>query len=147
VLAEFPAGGTLVLPPNGAPGRTINLSGSGRGDWRVSWSLTVANDPDDVISVSSSAGNLTSANPTAAVTVTAHHFVPCGWRQSPTITVSPGGAMFSICTSWFRNFSGDDSGLADDDAAWASPPGREPAEYGAGSSRRPGVGGQHGRVL
>jgi hypothetical protein len=55
--------------------------------------------------------------------------------------------MFSICTSWFRNFSGDDSGLADDDAAWASPPGREPAEYGAGSSRRPGVGGQHGRVL
>ena len=46
-----PAGGLLVLAPNG-PGRQIDLSGSGSGDWRVTWSMTVANDPDDVISVS-----------------------------------------------------------------------------------------------
>ncbi len=146
-LSEYPAGGTLVLAPNGPPGRQIDLSGSGSGDWHVTWSLAVANDPDDVISVSSSAGNLTSADPTATVTVTANRFVPCGWRRSPTITVSPGGAVFSVCTSWFRNFTGDGSAQADDDAAYASPPGREPAEYRAGPLRRPGTGGQHGRVL
>jgi hypothetical protein len=136
-----------VLAPNGPPGRQIDLSGSGSGNWHVSWSLAVANDPDDVISVSSSAGNLTSADPTATVTVTANHFVPCGRPHSPTITVSPGGAVFSICTRWFRNFTGDDSAQADDDAAYASPPGREPAEYRAGPLRQPGTGGQHGRLL
>ena len=123
-LSERPAGGTLVLAPNGQPGRQIDLSGSGSGNWHVTWSLTVANDPDDAISVSSSAGNLTSADPTATVTVTANRFVPCGWRRSPTITVSPGGAVFSVCTSWFRNSPGDGSAPADDDAAYASPPGR-----------------------
>jgi hypothetical protein len=136
-----------VLAPNGPPGRQIDLSGSGRGTWHVSWSLTVANDPADVISVSSSAGNLTSADPTATVTVTANHFTPCGWPHPPTITVSPGGAVFSICTRRFRNFTGGDSAQADDDAAYASPPGREPTEYRAGPLRRPGAGGQHGRVL
>ncbi len=147
-LAEHPAGGLLVLAPNG-PGRQIDLSGSGSGDWRVTWSLAVANDPDDVISVSSSAGALTPADPTATVTVTvtANHFVPCGWRQSPTITVSPGGAVFSICTGRSRNFTGHGSAQADDAAAYASPPGREPAEYRAGRLRRPGTGGPHGRVL
>jgi RNA polymerase sigma factor (sigma-70 family) len=145
-LSEYPAGGPLVLAPNG-PGRQIDLSGSGTGDWRVNWSLAVANDPDDVISVSASAGSLTSADPTATVTVTANHFVPCGWPRSPTITVSPGGAVFSICTSWFKNFTGHDSPQPDDDAAYASPPGREPAEYRAEPLRRPGTGGLHGRLL
>jgi RNA polymerase sigma factor (sigma-70 family) len=146
-LSESPAGGTLVLAPNGPPGRQIELSGSGSGNWHVSWSLAVANDPGDVISVSSSAGNLTSANPTATVTVIANHFVPCGWPRSPTITVSPGGAVFSICTSWFKNFTGGDSAQADDDDAYASPPGREPADYRAGPLRGPGIGGQRGRAL
>jgi hypothetical protein len=136
----------LVLPANGAAGRQIDLRGSGPGNWHVSWSLAVANDPGDVISVSSSAGNLTSADPTAAVTVTANHFVPCDWRQAPTITVSPGGAVFLICTGWFREFGGDALGQADD-AAYTSPAGREPAGYRAGPLRRPGPGGQHGRVL
>jgi RNA polymerase sigma factor (sigma-70 family) len=146
-LAEHPAGGLLVLAPNG-PGRQIYLSGSGSGDWRVTWSLAVANDPADVISVSSSAGTLTPADPTATVTVTvtANHFVPCRGRQSPTITVSPGGTVFSICTGGFRNFAGDGSAQADDDAS-LSPPGREPAEYRAGPLRRPGTGGPDGRVL
>jgi RNA polymerase sigma factor (sigma-70 family) len=145
-LSAYPAGGMLVLPANGAPGRQIDLRGSGRGNWHVSWSLAVANDPGDVISVSSSAGNLTSADPTALVTVTANRFVPCDWRQSPTITVSPGGAVFLICTGWFRKFSGDALGQADD-AAYTSPAGQEPAGYRAGPLRRPGPGGQHGRVL
>jgi RNA polymerase sigma factor (sigma-70 family) len=145
-LSEYPAGGMLVLAANGAPGRQIDLRGSGRGNWHVSWSLAVANDPGDVISVSSSAGNLTSADPTALVTVTANHFVPCDRRQSPTITVSPGGAVFLICTGWFRKFGGDAFGQADD-AAYTSQAGREPAGYRAGPLRRPGPGGQHGRLL
>ena len=145
-LSESPAGGPLMLATLGPPGRQIDLSGSGSGDWHVTWSLAVANDPDDVISVSSAAGTLTSADPTATVTVTANHFVPCGWPRSPTITISPGGAVFSVCTSWFRNFGGDDAAQADDDA-YASAPGREPAEYDAGPLPRPGTGGQHGRVL
>jgi RNA polymerase sigma factor (sigma-70 family) len=61
-----------------------------------------------------------------------------------------GGVVFSICASWLRKFTGDDSAQADD-ADYASPPGRapagrEPAGYRAGP-RRPGTGGQHGRVL
>jgi hypothetical protein len=146
-LSEYPAGGALVLAPNGPPGRQIDLSGSGNGNWHVNWSLAVANDPDHVISLSSSAGDLTSADPTATVTVTANHFVPCGWPRSPTITVSPGGTVFSVCTSWFRNFTSDDSAQADDDAAYTSLTGRDPAEYRAGPLRRPGTSGQHGRVL
>ena len=144
-LSQQRAGGTLVLAPNGQPGRRIDLSGSGSGNWHVTWSLTVANDPDDAISVSSSAGNLTSADPTATVTVTANWFVPCGWRRSPTITVSPGGRVFSVCTSW--------SGIPPATAprgptttpAYASPPGRS-RRCRAGPLRRPGTGGPHRRI-
>ena len=45
-----------------------------------------------------------------------------------------------------QEFHGAGSAQADDDA-YASPPGREPAEYRAGPLRRPGTGGPHGRVL
>ena len=107
----------------------------------------MANDPGNVISVSSSAGTLTSADATATVTVTASRFVPCGWPRTPTITVSPGGAVFTVCTSWPRNFTGGARARADDDAVYVSPPGREPDGRGAGPSRRPGIGGLHGRVL
>jgi RNA polymerase sigma factor (sigma-70 family) len=55
--------------------------------------------------------------------------------------------LFSVCTSWFRYFTGDDSAQADDDDAYACPPGREPTQYRAGPLRRPGTGGQHGRLL
>jgi RNA polymerase sigma factor (sigma-70 family) len=107
-LSEYPQGGTLVLQPGG-PGRQINLSGSGSGsgDWYVTWSVAVANDPDNAVSVSSSGGTLDAADSTAAVTVTANGFVPCGSWWSPTITVSPGGAVFSVCTSPSRHFTGD----------------------------------------
>jgi len=99
-LSVSPHGGLLVLPSTGSGGGQIDLGGSGSGDWDVSWSLTVANDPFGVISLSSSAGTLTTSGPTATVTVTASRFVPCDWRQSPTITVNPGGAVFTVCTSW-----------------------------------------------
>jgi RNA polymerase sigma factor (sigma-70 family) len=146
-LSEYPRGGTLVLAPNGSPGRQLDLSGSGSGDWYVHWSLAVANDPGDVISVSSSAGTLTSADATAAVTVTASRFVPCGWPRTPTITVSPGGAVFTVCTSWPRSFTGGARARADDDAVYVSPPGREPDGHSPDRSGRAGVGGLHGSVL
>lgn len=103
-LSEYPQGGTIVLTPNGG-GRQIDLSGSGAGDWYVNWSVSVANDPDNAIGVSSSSGTLTPADSTTAVTITADRFVPCGSPQSPTITVSPGGAVFSVCTSPSRRFT------------------------------------------
>ena len=146
-LSEYPRGGPLVLAPNGSPGRQIDLRGSGSGGWDVHWSLAVANDPGNVISISSSAGTLTSADATATVTVTASRFVPCGWPRTPTITVSPGGAVFTVCTSWPRNFSGGARARADDDAVYVSPPGREPDGRSAGPSGRARVGGLHGSVL
>jgi RNA polymerase sigma factor (sigma-70 family) len=139
-------GGTLVLEPDG-PGRQIDLSGSGAGDWYVTWSVAVANDPENAVSVSPASGTLTPGHSTAAVTVTARQFVPCGWPQSPTITVSPGGVVFSVCTGRSRHFTGDGSARAEDDAGHASPPGREPEEHRAGTSAQPSVGSHHGRVL
>jgi RNA polymerase sigma factor (sigma-70 family) len=145
-LSADPRGGTLVLAPDGSPGRQIDLSGRGSGDWSVHWSLAVANDPGNVISVSSSAGTLTSADATATVTVTANRIVPCGWPRSPTITVSPGGAVFTVCTSRSRNFTSGDSARADD-AGYVSRPGREPDGHSADPSVRAGVGGLRGSVL
>jgi RNA polymerase sigma factor (sigma-70 family) len=147
-LSVYPRGGALVLEPNGTGGQ-IDLRGSGAGDWRVTWSVAVANDPENAVSVSPATGTLTPADPDAAVTVTVtvRRFVPCGWPWSPTITVSPGGAVFSVCTGRSRRFTGDGSARADDDAGHASAPGREPDEHRAGMSAQPGVGSHHGRVL
>ena len=135
-LSENPGGGTLVLALDGTP-RQISLTGSGRGDWHVSWSVTVANDPFDLISVSPVSGTLTSAGSTAAVTVRAHWFVPCGSPRVPTITVSPGGAVFSVCTGQPGKLTGGagDSARADDAAVSVRLPGR------------PGAGRHRGRVL
>ena len=147
-LSEDPDGGTIVLELNGAP-RQIDLTGSGRGDWHVSWSVAAANDPFNIITVSPAAGTLTSADSTAAVTVRARWFVPCGSPRAPTITISPGGAVFSVCTGSPGQFSGGAgaSAHAADDAVYVRLPGREPGESPAGPLGRPGVGGHHGRVL
>jgi hypothetical protein len=147
-LSEDPDGGTIVLELNGAP-RQIDLTGSGRGDWHVSWAVAVANDPFNIITVSPAAGTLTSAGSTAAVTVRAHWFVPCGSPRAPTITVSPGGAVFSVCTGSPGHFSGGAGAFAHaaDDAVYVRLPSRGPGEPPAGPRERPGVGGHHGRVL
>jgi hypothetical protein len=104
-LSESPQGGTaaapesLVLAPTGA-GTQIDLSASGSGDWDVNWSVTVANDSDGAVSVSPAhSGTLTPAGPTATLTVTADQFIPCGSSSSPTITIEPGGAVYSVCRS------------------------------------------------
>jgi len=153
-LSENPRGGTLVLAPTGTSGAQIDLSGSGAGDWSVHWSLAVANDPFGVVSVSSSAGTLTPSDSTATVTVRASRFLPCGWPWSPTITVSPGGPVFTVCTGSTRRFTGR-ADIAVDTTAYAGPagvsypslPGREPEEQTAAVSGRASVGGRRGRVL
>jgi hypothetical protein len=87
----------MVQP--GGPGTPIQLSAAGG---TVSWSVTVAGDPDGLVSVSPASGTLTAASPSATVTVTVSQFVFCGRGPSPgecpTITVSPGGAVYSIWT-------------------------------------------------
>ena len=144
-LSEYPRGGTIELQPNGAP-RQIDLSGSGGGHWHVTWSLAVANDPFSIISVSPVSGILTSADSTAVVTVRANWFAPCGSPRAPAITVSPGGAVFTICTGPARQFTGDgDVARAVDDAVYASPPGREPpGGHPAGPVPRLTIGGHRG---
>jgi RNA polymerase sigma factor (sigma-70 family) len=105
-LSESPQGGTaaapeaLVLAPDGA-GKQIELSASGRGDWNVGWSVTVANDSGGAVSVSpTDSGTLTPAGATTTtLTVTANQFIACGSAADPTITVEPGGAVYSVCTS------------------------------------------------
>jgi hypothetical protein len=125
-LSENPAGGTIELQPGGTP-RQIDLTGSGRGAWRITWSLTVAYDPFDIIRVSPVSGLLTSAGSTAVVTVRANWIVPCGVRRPPTITVSPGGAVFTVCTGAPRPFGGhSDVAPAADDAVYLSVPGSLP---------------------
>ncbi len=104
-LSEGPQGGTaaapkrLVLVPSGA-GKQIDLSASGSGDWNVGWSVSVANDSGGAVSVSPAhSGTLTPTDPTTTLTVTANQFIACGSSSSPTITVEPGGAVYSVCTS------------------------------------------------
>jgi hypothetical protein len=62
--------------------------------------VTVANDPIGAVSVSpAQAETMTASQATAALTVTADRFIPCGLPSSPTITIEPGGAVYSVCTS------------------------------------------------
>ena len=104
-LSENPQGGTaadpdmLVLAPGGA-GDQIDLTASGSGDWDVGWSVTVANDSGGAVSVSPAySGTLTPTHATATLTVTANQYIPCGSSSAPTVTVEPGGAVYSVCTS------------------------------------------------
>jgi len=101
-LSESPAGGTQSQPQllqvqPGGPGSTIDLSVSGG---KVSWSVSVGNDPNGAVSVSPASGTLTPGSPTATVTVTVGPFLSCdgGSFPCPTITISPGGAVYSIWT-------------------------------------------------
>jgi hypothetical protein len=101
-----------VVVANGA-GAQIDLGGSGNGsgEWDVAWSVTVADDPVDAVSVSpAQAGTMTAREATVALTVRADQFIPCGLPWSPTITIEPGGAVYSVCTSLPRHHGGRGSG-------------------------------------
>jgi len=91
-LSAFPGGGTLVIQPGGAAQVQLTAAGGS-----VSWSVTVANDPDGAVSVSPASGTLTAGDPSATVTVTVSQYLDCG-QGCPTITISPGGETYTIWT-------------------------------------------------
>jgi len=102
-LSESPGGGTASRPSVlivqvGGSGTQISLSAAGG---PVNWSASVGNDPGGAVSVSPGSGTLTPGSQ-ATVTVTASQFVFCGRGGSsgscPTITLSPGGAVYVIWT-------------------------------------------------
>jgi RNA polymerase sigma factor (sigma-70 family) len=99
-LSALPDGGTLVVLP-GSPGSLVSLRASGGA---VNWSVSVAGDPNHVVSVSpANSGTLTAADPTTTLTIRISQFVQCGLgttAQCPTITILPGGASFAVWTGW-----------------------------------------------
>jgi len=88
----------LLVVQVGGSGVQISLSASGG---PVNWSAAVANDPGGAVSVSPASGTLTPDSP-VTVTVTASHFVFCGRGggsgSCPTITISPGGDVYTVWT-------------------------------------------------
>jgi RNA polymerase sigma factor (sigma-70 family) len=102
-LSVLPDGGTMIVVP-GLIGSLVALRASGG---TVNWSVSVANDPNHVVSVSPAAGTLTPASPAATLRITISQFLQCGAGTSarcPTVTVSPGGATFAVWTGWILPF-------------------------------------------
>ena len=98
-LSVLPDGGTALVVP-GVTSTLVSLRGAGG---TVNWSASVASDPGHVVSVSPAAGTLTAADPAATLTITTSQFVRCGpgvATRCPTVTVSPGGAVFAVWTGW-----------------------------------------------
>lgn len=87
----------IVVP--GLIGSLVSLRASGG---IVDWAVSVANDPDHLVSISPAAtGTLTPAAPAATLRITVSQFVQCGLgatTRCPTITVSPGGTTFAVWT-------------------------------------------------
>ena len=94
-----PGGGTLiVIPGSASPLVALHASGGA-----VTWSAAVTNDPNHLVTVSPAAGTLTTADPTAAVTITISQFVECGIGTAtacPTVTISPGNVSLAVWTGW-----------------------------------------------
>jgi RNA polymerase sigma factor (sigma-70 family) len=103
-LSVLPGGGTMIVVP-GPAGSLVSLRASGG---TVDWSVSVANDPDHVVSVSpAAAGTLTPASPAITLRVRVSQFVRCGLGTAtacPAITISPGGATFAVWTGWTLPF-------------------------------------------
>jgi hypothetical protein len=125
----------IVVP--GLIGSLVALRASGG---TVKWSVSVANDPNHVVSVSPAAGTLTPASPAATLTITISQFVQCGLGDSarcPTVTVSPGGATFAVWTGWILPFPL--GGTAPPSATPAGPASPAPASPAPASSTSGGM--------
>jgi RNA polymerase sigma factor (sigma-70 family) len=99
ILSVVPEGGTLIVIP-GSAGPLVALHASGGA---VTWSVSVTNDPNHLVTVSPAAGTLTTANPTASVTIGISQFVECGIGTTtacPTVTISPGNVSLAVWTGW-----------------------------------------------
>ena len=120
-----PDGGALLVAP-GWSGAQVYLSAYGG---PVNWSASVANDPNNVISVSPDSGTLTPGD-SVTVTITASQFVHCGFaRQCPTVTIWPNGTVFTVYTGRGQSASGNgrDRPSAPLPSATSSLPGAAPA--------------------
>ena len=98
-LHVTPADRKLTVVP-GQVGTTRNLRATGG---TVTWSATVSNDPDHLVTVTPDTGTLTSPRQTTVVTIQISKSVTCGAGTTtacPTVTFSPGGASFSIWTGY-----------------------------------------------
>jgi hypothetical protein len=93
----------IVVP--GLTGSLVSLHASGG---TVNWSVSVANDPDHVVSVSPAReGTLTPADPAITLTVRVSQFFRCGPGNTtpcPVITIWPRGATFAVWTGWTLPF-------------------------------------------
>jgi RNA polymerase sigma factor (sigma-70 family) len=99
ILSVVPGGGTLIVIP-GFAGPLVTLHASGGA---VTWSVSVTNDPNHLVTVSPAAGTLTTADPTASVTIGISQFVECGIGTTtacPTVTISPGNVSLAVWTGW-----------------------------------------------
>jgi hypothetical protein len=101
----FPGGGSLFLVPGGR-GALLFLSESGG---TVDWSVSVSGDPGNTISVSPAmSGTLTAAHPHIVLSITASANLSCGQRHGgsacPTITIEPGGTVFTITGRGHRSY-------------------------------------------
>lgn len=102
-----PGGGELFVVPDpigSGIGSPVSLSETGG---NVSWSVTVSNDPNHLVTAFPARGILTAANPTTEVTIAIRQFVDCGSPRAttcPEVKFSPGGATFSISTGWALPF-------------------------------------------
>ena len=96
-LHVTPADSKLTVVP-GPAGTTRRLKATGG---TVTWSATVSNDPNHLVTVTPDTGTLTSPSQTTVVTIRISQFVTCGSGTTtacPTVTFSPGGASFSVGT-------------------------------------------------
>ena len=99
----LPGGGTMIVVP-GLTGSLVSLHASGG---TVNWSVSVANDPDHVVSVSPGGGNAHAGDPAITLRVRVSQFVRCGPGTSmpcPAITIWPRGATFAVWTGWTLPF-------------------------------------------
>ena len=96
-LHVTPADSKLTVAP-GPAGATRRLKATGG---TVTWSATVSNDPNHLVTVTPATGTLTSPSETTVVTIQVSQPVTCGSGTTtacPTVTFSPGGASFTIST-------------------------------------------------
>jgi RNA polymerase sigma factor (sigma-70 family) len=119
----FPGGGALLVAP-GWHGAQVYLSAYGG---PVNWSASVANDPNNAISVSPGSGTLTPGG-SVTVTIAASQFVRCGsGSQCPTVTIWPNGTVFTIYTGRGQSVPGNGRQSAPLPSATSSPQGGAPA--------------------
>jgi hypothetical protein len=93
----MPDGGTLIVLP-GLAGSLVDLRVAGG---TVTWSASVGDDPDGLVTVFPATGTLTAATPAVIVTIRMSQFYACGaGTTTPCPTVTIGNVTFAVWTGW-----------------------------------------------